>query len=170
MSTQSQSPSPTATSPSIPSTAQDQLPPNSALSKVSNPPSRTYQVTLLISSTPLSSLVQPNGPRSIAPHNLLHHVQLPMIPWMISSQTRPHSPFPLLQLSQIPASLLPPTSTSADYPQVYQKNGRTTGLLLDTFPGGLRELPGVATDHLVLTDASSRRLWLRFVSIVGFSS
>ena len=45
---------------------------------------------------------------------------------MISSQTRPHPPLPLLQLSQIFASLLLPTSTSTDCSRICQKNSRTT--------------------------------------------
>lgn len=52
-STQSQSPPPSTASPPLPTVAQDHLPPNSPLSKVSNPLSRTYQTALPISFPPL---------------------------------------------------------------------------------------------------------------------
>ena len=56
-STQSQTPPPTTASPPLPTTAQDQLSPNSPLSKVSNSLSRTHQTPLPI---PFSSLSLPS--------------------------------------------------------------------------------------------------------------
>ena len=56
MSAQPQTPPPTTASPPLPITVQDQFPPNSPLSKVSNPLSRTPQTALAISPLCLPTL------------------------------------------------------------------------------------------------------------------